>query len=107
MILDIYKINGNSMFPSYMDGDYVVTVKYRKRIIRPKPRQDAVFLSNRYGILIKRITHVDYDKKTVLTKGINKYSITAEELGEIPFDNLISTVVLKVTKRNQGNRNNF
>lgn len=86
------------MFPSYMDGDYVVTVKYTKNIIRPKSRQDAVFISNRYGILIKRITYVDYVNKKVLIKGINKYSVTTEELGEIPFDNLISKVVLRIKK---------
>lgn len=86
------------MFPSYMDGDYVVAVKYKKRILKPKPRQDAVFLSNRYGILIKRITHVDYNKRTVLIKGINKYSVTSHELGEIPFDNLISRVVFRIKR---------
>lgn len=79
-----------------MDGDYVVTVKYKKRIIKPKPRQDAVFLSNRYGTLLKRITHVDYDKKTVLIKGVCNYSVTSQELGEIPFENLISKVVFRI-----------
>lgn len=84
------------MFPSYMDGDYVVTVKYKKNIIKPKPRQDAVFFTKKYGVLIKRITNVDYEKKTVLIKGMNKNSITAQELGEIPFDSLISKVVFRI-----------
>lgn len=84
------------MFPSYMDGDYVVTVKYTKNVIKPKPQQDAVFLSEKFGVLIKRITNVDYDKKIVLIRGMNKYSVTPEELGEIPFKNLLSKVVLRI-----------
>ncbi len=75
----IIKVRGNSMSPSYHDGDYVLTVRYGRR--RPRVGDDVVFEHPDFGTVLKRIQRIQ-DGNLTFT-GLNSLSAAPEALGNI------------------------
>ncbi|MEM9208272.1 MAG: S24/S26 family peptidase [Pseudomonadota bacterium] len=75
----IVKVTGNSMSPSYHDGDYVLTVRYGRR--RPRIGDDVVFEHPDFGTVLKRIHRIRGGQLSFT--GLNGLSAAPEALGTV------------------------
>lgn len=77
--MGIFRVKGDSMQPSYRDGDYLLVARYRRR--RPRPGDDVVFVHPDFGTLLKRIDIVESGRLRL--RGLNPLSADAAALGTV------------------------
>lgn len=75
----IVRVKGDSMQPSYRDGDYLLIARYRRR--RPRPGDDVVFEHPDFGALLKRIDGIENGRLRL--RGLNPLSADAAALGTV------------------------
>ena len=100
------------MSPQFNCGDYVVLLtafykgnkgKSNGRAIRPG--QTLVFDHPQYGRMIKEILSVNTAQRTFIATGLHHESVSAQQMGAIPFDAVIGRVIWSIkqplsTKKN-------
>ena len=91
----IIRVTGQSMSPYYKDGDYVVIYSMFLKLMLQENR-DIVFKHQRLGLLIKRISRVNFAKKTVSVFGTGYGSSSTQKIGDVEFQNIIGYVIFKV-----------
>ena len=86
------------MSPQLNCGDYVVllTAVYRRdgRFIRPGQR--LVFDHIQYGRMIKDVLSVDPALRTFTATGLNRESVSPQQMGAIPFESVIGRVICAI-----------
>lgn len=90
-MLKLFKIQGNSLFPFYKDGQRVLCVKvfgFSKLNIN----DIVVFHKNNYGYMIKEIKSVDKDGFFV--QGTDSLSIDSRNFGAIKKHEILYKVIL-------------
>ena len=78
MFWKVFRVTGNSMSPTLIEGDYVIVKKYKSR---PIDGSIAVIKHPELGKLIKRISLNDKNGKVTLS-GDNSLSIPSNIIGE-------------------------
>jgi len=73
------RVKGQSMWPSYRNGDLLLVARYRLR--KPRPGDDVVFTRPQLGSLLKRIERIDGDR--IRLCGLSSLSADPETWGEI------------------------
>ena len=93
-MLGIFKVQGDSMYPTLSAGDFVVTCRfYRKLAIGDL----IVFNHNNYGRLIKRIIEIASTGELRLT-GENNASVDSQQIGWVSKKDLLGIVLFKIRK---------
>ncbi len=75
----VVKVRGDSMLPSYRNGDFLLVGRYRFR--KPKMGDDIVFHHANLGSLVKRIDAIDAGR--IRVKGLNPLSTEPAGLGTL------------------------
>lgn len=97
-MISIIKIIGKSMSPLYQEGDFVFIYKpFWGKV--PKIKDKVIFNHSKYGLLIKEVTLVDQIKKGFLSKGLNKFTVSKEEIGLINFNQIKGFPFLHIKKK--------
>lgn len=95
-MLKIIKVTGDSMLNKYKNGDFVLILKSPFFKYFLKKERDVVFKKEPYGIMIKSISNIDMENKTLDLKGLNEKSISRELLKKIPYRDIIGIVIKKI-----------
>ena len=92
-MLKIYRVNGNSMYPTLKDGDYVVAIRFLYKI-----RTNDLVVANhpRYSTLVKRVSNTASDHKKFYLEGDNQDSVSGEKMGWFRQDQVIGKVIFRI-----------
>ena len=82
MKLKIIRVKGNSMWPRYRDGDYLLTLGYGCR--RPQPGDDVVFRHPDMGLILKRISRIKDGRLSF--RGLSRLSVEQAVLGHADIE---------------------
>lgn len=91
--LRVFKVRGNSLSPTYQDGDYVLCVAWGS----PAIGQAVVFKQPGYGQLIKRIERIEADG-TLTVLGDHADSVDSRTFGSIDPASVRGRVVWHISK---------
>ena len=76
-------VTGDSLSPSYREGDYVVVTTIPFLLRRVKAGDTIVFHSDTYGLMIKRVEIVENGQERIYVVGINPNSVDSRWFGPI------------------------
>ncbi len=89
-MIGLYRVDGDSMSPSLLPGDYVIT--WSASASRIKIGQVVVVNHPRLGRIIKRVNQVT-DQGQLMLSGDNKLASTStEDIGQVSAKHLIGLV---------------
>jgi nickel-type superoxide dismutase maturation protease len=97
-MLRVLKVRGDSLYPSYREGDYVLIAKIPLVSLHPHPGDIVVFHHPHFGILIKRVDYFSPDRQSVFLLGTHPDSIDSRQFGFVPLRDLIGKVVWRIPK---------
>ncbi len=101
-MFDVYKIAGDSLYPLYFHGDYVLILK--KNIFMNYSLGDViVFYTPKKEIFIKIISKLDKNHKQLFVLGTTDVSQDSREFGWISFENVIGKLLFSFRKASQKN----
>ena len=96
-MIKIYRIKGNSMLPEYKNNDYLIVLRlFRENFI--KKNRNIVFIHSKLGLLVKKISSVNYTDKSFYVNGNNNLSIQSKMLGKINFSQIEGFPILHIKK---------
>lgn len=92
----ILKIRGNSLFPKYQSGDFVIIAKSPLFHKRFKPGEVIVFNQPPYGLMIKQIS--DILPNGYIVQGTIIESIDSRNFGPVRKEAIIGKVIFHIRK---------
>ena len=98
-MIRIIRVEGESMSPEYNDGDYVLISRLPLLLRRIKVSDVLVFNSKKYGVLIKKVSQIDTFHRIIFFAGLNKKSLTTEQIGAVEKKDIIGSVLLHFKKQ--------
>ena len=99
-MINILKIEGASMQPEYNHNDYIVALKPILNMMIKK-NKNVIFMHSSLGLLIKKISSVNSQKKVIYVKGNNSLSISQEMLGPIKFSQIKGFPLIHVKNKHK------
>ncbi len=94
----LLKIRGQSLFPDYQNGDFVLVSKIPIFFNRLHPGDVIAFHHPDYGVMIKSISTLSPDGKALTVIGSHPWSVDSRRFGPIERETLIGKVILHVRK---------
>ena len=96
-MLRLLRVAGNSLAPTYQDGDYVLALS--PILVRAYRAGDIiVFRHHSYGTMIKQIEHVSPAGDEIYVVGTNEHSVDSRRFGPISKKDVIGKVVWHIKK---------
>ena len=95
----IVRVTGDSLSPDVIEGDFVVILKIPFSFKYIKPGDLVAFNTLEYGLLIKRVDHIDPQGGRYFVLGTNDLSIDSRHLGLIDHDDLHGKVIWHIKQR--------
>ncbi len=92
-MIELLKIEGDSMSPSISSEDYVMILKHPFCSFLLRKGRIGVFESTSYGTILKRIVRVERSAKVLWAESINASGVTSEQIGDIPFSRIRGVVI--------------
>lgn len=96
----LFKVTGNSMFPEFKDGDFVLIVTIPVFLRRFREGNLVVFQHPLYGQFIKRVSKIDVQRQRLFVTGTHDESLDSQQLGWIDYKAIIGKVVRHIPRRN-------
>jgi len=93
-MLKFVKVTGESLYPEYKGGDYVIVITVP--FFPFKPGDTIVFRHPIHGIMIKNIKQVESDK--ILVEGLHPNSIDSRQFGPIDRGIVIGKVIWHIKR---------
>jgi len=88
----IARVEGNSMVPTLVDGDYVLA---RRKIAS---HGDVVLIRHSsLGLIVKRISSFNDETQRYMVTGDNSLSTSSEVLGPVILDSVIGVVYWRIS----------
>ncbi len=105
-MLKIIKVKGDSLSPEYLEGDFVVLLKFftwrfwrNFFFLNPLKRGDVlVFHQDEYGIMIKKFERSEQNGERLFVTGTHPHSVDSSQFGPIQRDALIGKVIWHIPK---------
>lgn len=94
-MLTLYKVTGNSMSPSFNDGDYVCALKKIKKL---KVQQVVLVNHHAYGLIIKRIKKINIHGQLTLSGDNPHQGVSSEDIGTIEPAQVRAKVLFKIAR---------
>ena len=94
----LLKIHGDSLFPDYQEGDFVLVSKIPFLFVSPRPGQVIAFRMPPYGTLIKRIDQVLEAGQAFFVSGTHPYSVDSRQFGPVSRRAVIGWVIWHIPK---------
>lgn len=95
----IVRVTGDSLSPDVIEGDFVVLLKIPFSFKYIKPGDLVAFNTVDYGLLIKRVDHVDHQQARYFVLGTNDLSVDSRQLGLIDHHDLYGKVIWHIKQR--------
>ncbi len=92
----IYKVQGNSLYPDYQNGDFVLITKSPFPFGKIKLGDIIVFTQTQYGILIKKVKNIDGDGIEVIGSIIE--STGSQVFGKVNPNDVMGKVVWHIRR---------
>jgi nickel-type superoxide dismutase maturation protease len=92
-MLNLLKVSGNSLRPTYQEGDFVVVFKISCFLGTVKYGDVIVFRHPMYGLMIKRVDRVASDRKQIYVVGTHEDSVDSRQLGPISSEAVVGKVI--------------
>ena len=99
MLLRFLKVSGQSLTPTYQDGDFVLVSKIPILFRGIQPGDVVVFQHPRHGKLIKRVERLEGGGTSVYLLGTNGGSIDSRDFGAVPRSLVLGKVILHIPKK--------
>lgn len=98
----IYRVNGDSLYPEYRNGDYVITAWSPFPFKRLRLGEIVAFKHPKYGLLIKQVTHIDQEMGLLEVQGTILESIDSRNFGPIPMHSVLGKMIwhIKAPRKN-------
>lgn len=87
------KVTGDSLYPTFRQGDFVLISKIPFRFKKPKEGDVIVFEHPIYGVMIKRISQVLEDGKLFYVLGTDEFSVDSRQFGAVKRGALLGKVI--------------
>jgi nickel-type superoxide dismutase maturation protease len=97
-MLRLLKVQGDSLYPSYREGDYVLIAKIPLVVLNPHPGDVVVFRHPHLGLLIKRVEYFSPDRQSVFLLGTHPNSVDSRQFGMVPIKDLLGKVIWRIPK---------
>jgi nickel-type superoxide dismutase maturation protease len=92
-MLQIIKITGDSLLPTYRQGDFVLISKIPFWLNSIKAGDVVVFRHPVFGLMIKRVKNVSTDQNSYFVIGTHPDSIDSRQFGAISRHDLLGKVI--------------
>ncbi len=96
-MVKLLKVSGNSLLPSFQDGDYVLAV-HPRLAGRIKPGDVLVFRQMIYGTLIKRGERLGPGRDELFVVGTYDGSVDSRDFGAIKRRDIIGKVIWHIKR---------
>jgi len=94
-MLGFYRVQGDSLYPTVRDGDYVITWDKSKRI----SINSLLIISHpEHGTIIKRVASINSNGE-LLVSGENQLSTSSSSMGWIPPKQVLGRVFCQISKK--------
>lgn len=94
----IIKVTGESLSPSFRDGDYVLIITAPLFINRIRKGDIIVFDHDDYGRVIKMVERLDQTTGEIFVIGTHEHSVDSSKLGLIRKKSIIGKVILHIPR---------
>lgn len=95
-MMRIIKVAGNSLSPSIQEGDYVL-IGTNSFFFPIKINDTVVFNHPQHGMMIKKVTGIQQNKKTIAVSGTHPRSVDSRHFGNIPLNSVIGKVLIHIS----------
>lgn len=95
-MIGLYRVHGDSMSPSLLDGDYVVT--WRASSKRLRPGRIVVVDHLRFGRIVKRIERVTTDGYIRLVGDNPVFSTSTDAIGDVTAKSVRGVVIHRIRR---------
>jgi signal peptidase I len=98
VILKLFKVSGDSLLPTYRDGDFVLASKI-PYLFGPVTQGDVVvFRHAAYGILIKAVASLGPNPGEIVVLGTQIGSVDSTQFGPIRTGDVLGKVIWHVPR---------
>jgi len=94
----IARVSGNSLYPEYQDGDFVVVSKIPYLFVCPRDGDVVLFRHPEYGLLIKRVDGTRSEADHLFVIGSVPESIDSRHFGPVPIREVLGKVIWHVLR---------
>ena len=93
-MISVLKVTGESLYPLYKEGDFVIISKIPFVLNRLKIGDIIVFKHSLHGTMIKQIKEINNEGDKLQVIGRHGNSVDSRQFGEIDKASIIGKVVL-------------
>ena len=97
----ILRVSGDSLMPTYQDGDFVIVSKIPLFFRSPRPGDVIVFQHAHYGVLIKKVAQVVAGGERLFVVGTHEHSVDSRRFGAIDRRDVLGKVVGHIPRPHQ------
>ena len=97
-MLRLIKVTGDSLYPDYQSGDFVITSKIPVLFGSLREGDVVVFDRPPHGLLIKRIERVEAGGKQYFVLGTQLHSVDSRDFGPIARREILGKVLYHARK---------
>mgnify|MGYP000858392723 CR=1 FL=1 len=90
-MIKVLKIKGDSLYPQYKNGDFVIIARSPFLFGKIKVGDVIAFHHDQYGMMIKKVVKIQGNGYDV--RGSMVESIDSRQLGLIPFESVLGKVI--------------
>jgi signal peptidase I len=94
----LLKISGDSLTPSYQEGDFVLVSKIPYLLGTVEPGDVIAFRHGEHGIMIKQVQSVLPDQGLIEVIGTHVYSVDSRRFGPIRKGDVLGKVIWHIRK---------
>lgn len=98
LILAILRVTGNSLYPQYKEGDFVIVSKVPFLLRGIRPGDLVVYNHHHHGRRIKRVDHLEREGQAVFLTGTHPESVDSRAFGAVPRTWMLGKVILHVKR---------
>jgi signal peptidase I len=99
VLLQLLKVCGQSLYPAYQDGDFVLVSRLPILVRGIRPGDAVVFRHPRLGKLIKLVLRLEADGRMVYLIGLDENSVDSRRFGAIPRADILGKVIRHIPKK--------
>jgi nickel-type superoxide dismutase maturation protease len=92
------RVTGDSLFPAYNEGDFVLISKIPFIFNLIKPGDVVVFEHKVYGTMIKRVAQISPDRSLYTVIGSHEFSVDSRQFGAIERKAMLGKVMWRVAR---------
>jgi nickel-type superoxide dismutase maturation protease len=92
-MLRLIKVAGNSLWPEYREGDFVLIVKIPFLFLRYQVGDVVVFRHPLYGTLIKKVAHIQPQDGGLYVVGNHPDSVDSRQFGAVLPQTILGKVI--------------